>query len=154
MKFMPANSTAPLSLTHEQVMEIIPHRPPMLMIDTVSELVPGEYVIASTWVDPARDVFKGHFPGDPVFPGIYTVEATAQAADLILMTKPSYAGKVPLFLGIDHVRFWKKVMPGDTLEIRAELLSERVEKAIATCKGSVYVDGTLVLESEVSIAMR
>ena len=142
------------TLTHEQVMEIIPHRDPMLLIDTVSELVEGERITASFYVDPDREIFKGHFPGDPVLPGVSTVEATAQAADLILMTKPAYAGKTPLFLGIDHVRVRKKILPGDTMEIRVRLLSERAEKAIATCRAEVYTAGELAAETEVTIAMR
>lgn len=143
-----------MSLDHEQVKAVIPHRDPMLLIDTVSELEPGRRVVASFWIDPAREIFKGHFPGGPVLPGVYTVEATAQATDLVLMTKPAYAGKIPLFLGIDHVKFRKKILPGDTLEIHAEILSERAEKAIATCRCAVYTAGELAAESEVTIAMR
>ncbi|NCE65177.1 3-hydroxyacyl-ACP dehydratase FabZ [Pseudoflavonifractor sp. 524-17] len=135
-------------------MEILPHRDPMLLIDEVRELVPGQRVEATFWVDPAREIFQGHFPGDPVFPGVYTVECTAQATDLVLMSKPIYAGKAPLFLGINSARFYKKILPGDTLEIRAELLSERAEKAIATCKCAVYTAGDLAAETEVTIAMR
>jgi len=144
----------PMKLNHEQVMEIIPHRDPMLLIDEVSELVPGERIVATLWIDPAREIFKGHFPGDPVLPGVYTVEATAQATDLILMTKPCYAGKVPLLCGADKIKFRKKVVPGDTLEIHAEMLSERAEKAIATCKCAVYTGGDLAAETEITIAMR
>lgn len=143
-----------MTLTHAQVMEIIPHRDPMLLIDEVSELIPGQRVTASFWVDPAREIFRGHFPGDPVLPGVYTVEATAQATDLVLMTKPCYAGKTPLFLGINNVKFRKKILPGDTLEIHAELFSERPEKAIASCRCQVFTDGDLAAESEVTIAMR
>lgn len=143
-----------ISLDHRQVMAVIPHRDPMLLIDTVSELEPGRRIVASLWIDPAREIFRGHFPGDPVLPGVYTVEATAQATDLILMTKPVYAGKTPLFLGINHVKFLKKILPGDTLEIQAEMLNERPEKAIATCRCAVYTAGELAAESEVTIAMR
>ena len=113
----------PISLTHQQVMDILPHRDPMLLIDEVSELVPGQSITATFWVDPQRDIFRGHFPGEPVLPGVYTVEATAQATDLVFMSKPVYAGKTPLFLGINNVRFLRKILPGDTLEIRAQLLS-------------------------------
>ena len=143
-----------MKLDHEQVMGIIPHRDPMLLIDEVSDLVPGEYIDASFWVDPAREIFKGHFPGDPVLPGVYTVEATAQAADILLTLKPEYAGKTPLFLGINNVRFRRKILPGDTLQIHAEMLSERPEKAIATCKCVVKVGGELAAETEVTLAMR
>lgn len=143
-----------MTLNHEQVQEIIPHRDPMLLIDEVQELVPGESIRATFYVDGAREIFKGHFPGDPVLPGVYTVESTAQATDLILMTKPEYAGKVPLFLGINNVRFRKKIVPGDTMEIRAQMFKERAEKAIATCKCEVYTDGELAAETDVTIAMR
>ena len=143
-----------MKLDHEQVMGIIPHRDPMLLIDEVSDLVPGEYIDASFWVDPAREIFKGHFPGDPVLPGVYTVEATAQAADILLMLKPEYAGKTPLFLGINNVRFRRKILPGDTLQIHAEMLSERPEKAIATCHVEAYNNGVLAAEGDVTLAMR
>ncbi len=143
-----------MTLNHEQVQEIIPHRDPMLLIDEVQELIPGESIRATFYVDGAREIFKGHFPGDPVLPGVYTVESTAQATDLILMTKPEYAGKVPLFLGINNARFRKKIVPGDTMEIRAQMFKERAEKAIATCKCEVYTSGELAAETEVTIAMR
>lgn len=143
-----------LKLDHKQIMEIIPHRDPMLLIDEVSELYPGERIVATFWVDPSREIFQGHFPGNPVLPGVYTVEATAQATDLVLMSKPGYAGKVPLFLGVTNVKFRKKILPGDTLEIHAELLNERAEKAIATCRCAVYTAEELAAETEVTIAMR
>lgn len=143
-----------MKLNHRQVMEIIPHRDPMLLIDEVQELEPGRRVVATFRADPDREIFKGHFPGDPVLPGVYTVEATAQATDLVLMSKPEYAGKVPLFLGIDHVKFRRKILPGDTLEIHAELLKERAEKAIATCRCTVYTDSETAAETEITIAMR
>lgn len=143
-----------MTLNHSQVMEIIPHRDPMLLIDEVQELIPGERIVATFRVDAEREIFKGHFPEEPVLPGVYTVEATAQATDLVLMTKPAYAGKTPLFLGINNVRFRKKICPGDTMEIYAEMMSERPEKAIATCKCTVYTDGDVAAETEVTIAMR
>ena len=143
-----------MAMDQNAIKGTIPHRDPMLLIDTVSELEPGRRIVASLWIDPAREIFRGHFPGDPVLPGVYTVEATAQATDLILMTKPVYAGKTPLFLGINHVKFLKKILPGDTLEIQAEMLNERPEKAIATCRCAVYTAGELAAVSEVTIAMR
>ena len=118
-----------MQLTHEEVESVLPHRDPMLLIDTVQELVPGERVVASFYVDPEREIFRGHFPGDPVLPGVYSVECMAQAADVLLLTMERYAGKTPLFLGIDQVRFERKILPGDTVEIRASLVTERKEKA-------------------------
>ncbi len=143
-----------LKLNHEEVMAVIPHRDPMLLIDEVSHLVPGEEIVATFYVNPARDIFRGHFPEEPVLPGVYTVEATAQAADILLLSLDRYHGKVPLFLGINNVCFRRKIVPGDTIEIRASLLSERAEKAIATCSAKVYVGEELAAETEVTLAMR
>ena len=142
------------TLTHEQVMEIIPHRDPMLLIDEATEFVPGERIVAKFWVDPARDIFRGHFPGDPVLPGVYSVECMAQTADILLLSAERYAGKIPLFLGINNVRFLKKILPGDTIEIHAKMASERVEKAIATCSAEVYNHGELAVTGDVTLAMR
>lgn len=101
-----------MQLDQKQIMEIIPHRPPMLLVDQVQELVPGERCISTFYVDPAREIFKGHFPGDPVLPGVYTVEATAQTADILLLSLERYRGKNPLFLGIDRVTFLQKSYRG------------------------------------------
>ena len=144
----------PIKLDHEQVKLVIPHRDPMLLIDEVSYLIPGEEIRATFYVDGNREIFKGHFPGDPVLPGVYTVEATAQAADILLLSMERYKGKIPLFLAINNVSFRKKIVPGDTLEIHAMILSERKEKAIAACVAKVYTAGELAAETEVSLAMR
>ncbi|MBP5750718.1 MAG: beta-hydroxyacyl-ACP dehydratase, partial [Firmicutes bacterium] len=103
----------------EAIKKVIPHRDPMLLVDTVEELVPGESIRTTFWVDPAREIFAGHFPEEPVLPGVYTVECMAQSADILLLSCERYTGKVPLFLGIDAVKFRSKIVPGDTIEIRA-----------------------------------
>ena len=87
------------SLTHEEVLDILPHREPMLFIDTVSRLVPGEEAVASFRARPELPCFAGHFPGTPVLPGVYTIEAAAQAADILMMTTERYAGKLPCSWG-------------------------------------------------------
>lgn len=143
-----------ITLNHEQVLAILPHREPMLLIDTVAALVPGEFVKASFYVDPERDIFRGHFPDEPVLPGVYTVEATAQAADILLLSLERYAGRKPLFLGIGNVSFCRKILPGETLVIEAKLISERLEKAIATCRAVVTVGDEKAAETEVTLAMR
>ena len=143
-----------MELDQKKIMEIIPHRPPMLLVDQVRELVPGERCVSTFYVDPAREIFKGHFPGDPVLPGVYTVEATAQTADILLLSLERYRGKTPLFLGIDRVTFLQKIMPGDTIEIRASIVKERREKAIATCAAEVFCRDKLAAKTEVTLAMR
>ena len=142
------------SLDHDQVMAILPHREPMLLIDTVGRLVPGVEVLAYFQAGGDMPVFSGHFPGEPILPGVYTVEAAAQAADILMMTTERYAGKLPLFAGIRKARFLRRVLPGETLEIHASLLEERAEAGAATCLGQVFVDGELATDVEVRLAFR
>lgn len=143
-----------MKFNQEQIKEIIPHRDPMLLVTTVEELVPGEHIKTTFWVDPAREIFQGHFPGQPVLPGVYSVECMAQSADILLLSTERYAGKVPLFLGIDRVSFRRKILPGDILDIQAKLEKERLEKGIATCSAEVYVRGELCACGDVTLAMR
>ena len=143
-----------MKLSKDEIKAIIPHRDPMLLVDAVEEMVPGDRIAATFYVDPAREIFKGHFPGEPVLPGVYSVECMAQTADILLLSAERYAGKIPLFLGINNVRFIRKILPGDTMEIRAKLASERAEKAIATCSAEIYVHGELAATGDVTLAMR
>ena len=127
-----------MKLSKEEIKSIIPHRDPMLLVDTVEEMVPGDHIVTTFFIDPDREIFRGHFPGEPVLPGVYSVECMAQSADILLLSMERYAGKVPLFLGINNVRFLRKILPGDTIEIHARLASERAEKAIATCSAEIF----------------
>ena len=143
-----------MKMNQEEIKNIIPHRDPMLLVTSVTEMVPGEEIVATFYVDPTRDIFSGHFPGEPVLPGVYSVECMAQTADILLLSTKRYAGKVPLFLGINNVRFLRKILPGDTIEIRAKMFSERAEKAIATCIAEIYTHEELAATGEVTLAMR
>ena len=143
-----------MKLSKEEIKAIIPHRDPMLLVDTVEEMEAGDHIVTTFFVDPAREIFKGHFPGEPVLPGVYSVECMAQTADILLLSAERYAGKIPMFLGINNVRFLKKILPGDTIEIHAKMASERVEKAIATCSAEVYNHGELAVTGDVTLAMR
>lgn len=143
-----------MELNQEDIKKIIPHREPMLLVTTVENMKLGREIVATFYVDPTREIFKGHFPGEAVLPGVYSVECMAQTADILLLSTERYAGKIPLFLGIDHVRFLRKILPGDTVEIRAKLISERTEKAIATCAAEIHNRGELAAVGEVTLAMR
>lgn len=92
----------------ERIMEIIPHRDPMLLVDTVKELGAGVQITTTFHVSAEREIFKGHFPSEPVLPGVYSVECMAQTADILLLSMERYAEKTPLFLGINNVRFRKR----------------------------------------------
>lgn len=143
-----------MKLNLDEIKAIIPHRDPMLLISSVEELTPGEAIVTHFHIDADREIFRGHFPGEPVLPGVYSVESMAQASDILLLSTPRYAGKTPLLLGINNVRFRQKILPGSTIEIRARMLSERPEKAIATCAAEIYLDDTLAASGEVTLAMR
>ena len=135
-------------------MEIIPHRDPMLLVDTVEEMEPGVHITTTFHVSAEREIFKGHFPSDPVLPGVYSDECMAQTADILLLSMERYAGKTPLFHEINNVRFRRKILPGDTVEIHAALISEVTEKAIAVCSAQIYNHGELAAAGDVTLAMR
>jgi len=143
-----------IKLNRTQIMEIIPHRDPMLLIDEVTEMYPGEKIVAKFYVDPTRDIFRGHFPGAPVLPGIYTTETMAQASDILLLSMERYARTIPYFIGIEEIKFIKKILPGDTIEIHAKIAAENAEKAIVTCSAEVYNNGELACTGKVTLAMR
>ena len=143
-----------MKLSREQVKEVLPHRAPLLLVDEAPAVEPGVRAAASLYVDPNWDIFRGHFPGAPVLPGIYSIAAMAQTTDLVLLTLPEYAGKEPLLLGADKAKFYRKIVPGDTLAISAELVSERKEKAIGTCRCEIHVDRELMAAVEITIAVR
>jgi 3-hydroxyacyl-[acyl-carrier-protein] dehydratase len=109
---------------------VLPHRPPFLFVDEVVELVPGERVVAQWHLTGDEWFFPGHFPGRPTLPGVLMCEAIAQAGALAVLLDERYAGKLPLFGGLDRARFRRQVGPGDTLTLEVEFgrLSARAGK--------------------------
>lgn len=141
-------------LDKEQIKNIIPHRDPMLLVDEVLEIVEGKSIKTKFYVDPAREIFKGHFPEEPVLPGVYTVECMAQTADILLLSMERYKGTIPLFIGINNVKFMRKIKPDDTIEIIAKISTERKDRGIATCSAEVFNKGELAATGDVTLAMR
>ena len=124
---------------------ILPHRDPFLLLDTVEELEPGARVVARKRV--TADDCAGHFPGNPIMPGVKMVEALAQAGAVAVLSEPENRGKLALFAGIDDVRFKRIVRPGDELTLECTLETMRGPigrgKARATVDGQLAVRGTL-----------
>jgi len=124
---------------------ILPHRDPFLLLDTVEELEPGARVVARKRV--TADDCAGHFPGNPIMPGVKMVEALAQAGAVAVLSEPENEGKLALFAGIDDVRFKRIVRPGDELTLECTLETMRGPigrgKARATVDGQLAVRGTL-----------
>ena len=135
-------------LTIEEIKEIIPHRYPMLLIDRVEELEAGKSIKAKKNVSVNEPFFQGHFPHEPVMPGVLIVEAMAQAGAVALLSMEELKGKTAYFGGIDKAKFRKKVVPGDTLVLEVELT--KVRSSAGCGKGIAYVDGKKVAEAELT----
>ena len=131
-----------------EIMDLLPHRYPFLLVDRVTEIVPGERIIAYKNITINEDVFNGHFPGAPIFPGVMIVEAMAQVSGLLgFATTGEKAddGKLYLFAGVDKVRFKRPVVPGDKLVLTSEI--DAVKRNIWRFKTTATVDGKTACEA-------
>ena len=134
-------------LNKEQIKEIIPQRDPFLMIDEVEDYVPGESCIAYKEVDESEWYFKGHFPGNPIMPGVLITESLAQAGAVAILSLEENKGKNALFGGIDKMKFKKMVVPGDNLKLEIKIIKRKgpigVGEALATVDGKIVAKGEL-----------
>ena len=136
------------SLGIAEIMQILPHRYPFLLIDRVVELVRMQRIVAIKNVTINEPYFQGHFPTYPIMPGVLMVEAMAQAGGALLLTEvPDRDGKLMVFTGIDQARFPAPVIPGDQVRIEVDVLKH--SRRGATMRGNAYVDGKLVCEAEI-----
>ncbi len=131
-----------------EIMKILPHRPPFLLIDRVEEIVEGEKIVAIKNVTMNEPFFVGHFPQEPVMPGVLIVEAMAQAGAVAVLSMDQFKGKTAYFGGIDKAKFRRKVVPGDTLRIEVEIIKLKMNAGIG--KGTAYVDGKKACEAEIT----
>ena len=143
----PVTSTAPV-MDINDVMNVLPHRYPFLMVDRVVEFDGDTKAVGVKSVSINEPYFQGHFPGHPVMPGVLQVEAMAQVASIVMMRKSENAGKIGYFMSADEVKFRKPVFPGDTLFIHIEMLKARKNLGKAACKcmvnGDVVSEGVLL----------
>ncbi|MBE9542864.1 MAG: 3-hydroxyacyl-ACP dehydratase FabZ [Proteobacteria bacterium] len=132
----------------QKIMEFLPHRYPFLLVDRVIELVPGDKIIALKNVTINEPFFQGHFPVQPVMPGVLIIEAMAQAGGLLAYESSTADnhGQLIYFMGMDKVRFRKPVVPGDQLIIESKIL--RMRTKVAKMAGTATVDNQLVAEAE------
>lgn len=138
-------------LTTKEIMEILPHRAPMLLIDTVEELETGVRAVAKKNVTFNEPYFAGHFPGNPVMPGVLIIEALAQTGAVAILSQPEWKGKTAYFAGISQAKFKQKVLPGDTLTLETEII--KVKGPIGVGKAAAYVDGKAVCTAELTFAI-
>ncbi|SHN54433.1 3-hydroxyacyl-[acyl-carrier-protein] dehydratase [Fervidobacterium gondwanense DSM 13020] len=139
-----------ISMKREDIMNILPHREPILLVDEVMEK--GEdYIIAKKYITANEPVLKGHFPDYPIYPGVYIIEGLAQSAGLLLL-KPDLSNTVPLFLGIDEARFKKEVRPECELVYNVKLLEQK--GPITFVEGKALVNGQIVAKARLMLGVK
>jgi 3-hydroxyacyl-[acyl-carrier-protein] dehydratase len=129
-----------LALNIDQVLDYLPHRPPFLLLDSVDEVVPGEHIVGRKNVSANEPYLQGHFPGYPIMPGVMIIEALAQVCSVLASKtvgkKPS-DGDLHYLVGLDGVRFKRKVRPGDVLELHSSIVNQRRNLMKLDCKALV-----------------
>lgn len=137
----------------KEIKEILPHRYPMLLIDRVLEMDIEEkmYVKGYKNVSANEAFFQGHYPEEPIMPGVLQIEALAQAGAVAILSMEKFKGKTPLFAGTNKVRFKDKVVPGDRLDLYCEII--KIKGPIGIGKGIASVDGKTVCEAEILFAI-
>ena len=138
-------------LTTKEIMDIIPHRHPFLLVDTIEELVPGVRAAGKKCVTYDEYYFRGHFPQEPVMPGVLILEALAQTGAVAALSLPENKGKLALFGGIKNARFRKQVTPGDVLTLHCELVEQHGPVGVG--KASAWVDGKCAATAELTFVL-
>ncbi|MGN1314723.1 MAG: 3-hydroxyacyl-ACP dehydratase FabZ [Lachnospiraceae bacterium] len=136
-----------MELNSNEIQQIIPHRYPFLLIDRITQCIPGKMAVGRKCVTANEMQFMGHFPQKHVMPGVLIIEALAQTGAVALLMEEKNRGKLALFGGIRKARFRRQVIPGDVLELHCEILTRKgpvgIGKAIAYVEGEVAVEGEL-----------
>ncbi len=132
----------------KEIQKILPHRYPFLLIDRVLEMEEGKRCVALKNVTMNEPFFQGHFPQEPVMPGVLIIEALAQTGAVAMLSMEEFKGKIAFFGGIDKAKFRGKVVPGDTLRLEVEMI--KIKRNAGIGKGIAYVDGKKIAEGELT----
>lgn len=135
-----------------EIMKVIPHRYPFLLIDRILDLEPGKKAAGIKNISVNEPFFQGHFPGYPVMPGVLIIEAMAQVGAVAVLTMPGMENKLALFAGIDGARFRRQVVPGDILRLEVEIV--RIKGPLGKGRGVASVDGQMAAEAELMFALQ
>lgn len=135
-----------------EIQKILPHRPPMLLVDRIIELEPFKSATGIKNITMMEPQFRGHFPGHPIMPGVLILEAMAQVGGVAMLYPEENRGKIALFGGMEHVKFKRPVVPGDQLVTKAQLVRVRGSFGLLHCDG--YVDDQLVASADFKFALK
>ncbi|MBI2441885.1 MAG: 3-hydroxyacyl-ACP dehydratase FabZ [Lentisphaerae bacterium] len=138
-----------ITLTSQEIQKLIPHRYPMLLVDRIIDGDDQRRIVGIKNISANEPFFQGHFPGAPVMPGVLQLEAMAQVAGILQCRKSGQGSGVPLFMGLDKVKFRKMITPGDQMRIELEIINTRGN--VIRARGQVLVDGQLASEAELLI---
>ncbi|MCC8103467.1 MAG: 3-hydroxyacyl-ACP dehydratase FabZ [Clostridiales bacterium] len=139
-------------LDSKQIMEILPHRSPFLLVDRIDELEPGVRAVGRKCVSYNEPFFAGHFPQESVMPGVLILEALAQVGAVAILSLEEYKGRLVLFGGINKARFRQKVVPGDVLRLELEVI--KVKGPVGIGKATAYVDDRVCTEAELTFVIQ
>jgi len=138
-------------LDQEAIKQIIPHRDPFLLLDEIHDLIPLKKAKGVRKIKVDEDYFKGHFPKEPVMPGVLIIEAMAQVGAVVVLSSDKYKGQTAYFVGADNVKFRRKVKPGDTLMLECEVV--KIRRGYGLGQGRAFVDGELAAEGMIKFAL-
>ncbi len=138
-------------LSAKEIMELLPHRQPFMLLDTVEELTPGIRAVAKKCVSYNEPFFQGHFPGEPVMPGVLIIEALAQTGAAAILSLPENKGKTAYFAAIEMAKFKRKVVPGDVLMLETEII--RQKGAMGIGMATARVEGKVAAQAKLTFAV-